>query len=349
MNITALPNSCHDKLPNALIKAAAEDFQVDEVLGFDPASDGEHLWLWLRKRDWNTRDVIELIARKLSVASREIGYSGLKDRRAVTTQWLSIPLAKLSDRGHVEHRLQEIMAAESGLECLRVCCGQKKLRPGTHRFNHFTLVLRELCGATEETNVRLQRLSAHGFPNYFGEQRFGRQGSNLARAEAMFQGRARISRFKRGLYLSAARAYLFNLVLAQRIAQGNWNQIIDGELCILDGTNSVFAHDHTDATIHQRCSAFDIHPSGPLHGRGQSLVTDHAAAIEADVLTAQIEFVRGLEQAGVSNERRSLRAVPVDLQWHWIDQQTLELSFRLRRGVYATALLSELVQVTEQV
>ncbi|MEM7260068.1 MAG: tRNA pseudouridine(13) synthase TruD, partial [Pseudomonadota bacterium] len=152
MDITSLPNSCHDKLPIAVIKSVVEDFQVDEELGFDPCGEGEHLWVLLRKRGWNTRDVIERVAAEFKIAARDVGYSGLKDRHAITTQWLSIPLAKVADRDNVEQQLTQALSIEENLSLLRVCCGQKKLRPGSHRFNRFTIVLRELCDATDETN-----------------------------------------------------------------------------------------------------------------------------------------------------------------------------------------------------
>ncbi|MEM7257742.1 MAG: tRNA pseudouridine(13) synthase TruD, partial [Pseudomonadota bacterium] len=155
------------------------------------------------------------------------------------------------------------------------------------------------------------------------------------------------SRFKRGIYLSAVRAYLFNLVLAKRIEQGNWNHIVDGELCILDGSNSVFVHDNTDDSIQKRCAQFDIHPSGPLCGRGTSLSIAQAADIEADALSEHVELMQGLEKAGVTLARRALRALPNQLQWQWLDHKTLQLSFRLRRGVYATSLLAELAQISQ--
>ncbi len=323
------------------------DFQVDEILGFDPAGDGEHLWMQLQKTGWNTRDVIELVAKKLKIAARDVGYSGLKDRNAVTTQWLSIPLAKLNNRPAARDIIEQTVLVEDGIESLQILTGPKKLRTGTHRHNRFCIVLREFGNDVDETNHRLQQLRSNGFPNYFGEQRFGRGGSNLERAIAMFRGQTRASKFKRGMYISAARAFLFNQILAARVNDHTWNKLISGEVCMLDGTNSVFLFDEADDTIRKRCDELDIHPTAPLHGRGETTAQGPAFDIERRTLELNTELADGLESAGLKLERRALRAVPADLEWRWLDDQTLEVAFTLRRGVYATALLSELAQVRD--
>jgi tRNA pseudouridine13 synthase len=347
MYTTPLPNSCHDELPEAIIKSSPADFCVDEDLGFDPAGDGEHLWIQLRKTGWNTRDVIELIAAELSLGARDIGYSGLKDKNAVTTQWLSVPLAGLAKRQTAEQIVEQTLHQADGLSCLRVVTGQKKLKTGTHRHNRFKIVLRGLSDSSKRTERHLQQLASVGFPNYFGAQRFGHQGQNLARAVSMFSGRKRVAKFKRGIYLSAARAQVFNQLLADRVSVGSWNKITDGELCILDGSNSVFSYDGVDESIHQRCDALDIHPSGPMHGRGEVRTAGEAAALEKRILMANSQLAEGLEKAGLKAERRALRAVPQQLGWQWTATDALELDFTLRRGVYATSLLAELANVTD--
>ena len=343
MNGTALPNTCHDELPSALMKHRAEDFRVDEQLGFEPEGDGEHLWVQFRKTGRNTRDVVEQLAKGLSLPAREIGTSGLKDRHAVTSQWMSVPTAKLDHKDALPERLQTLVDDFSDVQLLRIERGRKKLKTGTHKHNRFTMVLREIGSGHDLVEQRLTCMQHQGFPNYFGPQRFGRAGGNLVQAQALFEGRARVSKFKRGLYLSAARSYLFNLVLARRVEQLHWNRILAGERCMLDGSNSAFHCESVDSEIEDRCLQMDIHPSGPLYGRGDSKVTGSAQQLEAQALESESVFTEGLKKAGLNAERRALRACAKDLHWQWLDATTLELQFTLQRGVFATSLLAEIV------
>lgn len=345
MNTTAQPNTCHDELPTALIKQMAQDFRVDEVLGFEPEGEGEHLWLQFRKTSRNTRDIIEELAKALSLPERDIGCSGLKDKHAVTTQWLSLPTARAANKEDLPQLIDKYFCGTDALELLVQKYGRKKLKTGTHKANQFTLVLRDISAAQELIDERLTSIVKNGFPNYFGEQRFGRDGRNLAQAKRLFEGRLKASRFKRGMYLSAARAHLFNRVLAQRVTDGSWNTILNGEACMLDGSSSVFVSEVTDAAIESRCQSFDIHPTGPLWGSGQPMVSDALEQFEAAIVEHDAILAEGLVKAGLRAERRALRAVAGNLQWQWQDPATLELEFSLQRGVFATALLAEVVNV----
>lgn len=348
MNVTSLPVSCLDELPQARFKSTPEDFRVEELLGFEPDGEGEHLWVNVCKTSQNTRDLVDLLAQKFAVKAKDIGYSGLKDKHAVTTQWISLPLAAGSeylsdDPADSVVKINELLAELPGVEVTTVTRSRKKLRTGAHRQNGFTIILREMTAPHDVVEQRLTRVAANGFPNYFGPQRFGRDGRNVASAQSMFASNRKVTRFKRGIYLSAARSYLFNLVLAHRVADKNWNTVLPGEVCILDGTNSVFHNDDPDSAIESRCQAFDIHPSGPLHGRGETVVTAAVADIEEACLKGEPALLKGLEKAGLKQERRALRAVAHALQWQWLDDNTLKLEVILQRGIYATSLLRELV------
>ncbi len=347
MNITALPNTCHDELPSALMKLKPEDFCVDEKLGFEPEGEGEHLWVQIRKTGCNTRDVVDLLAKGLSLPAREIGTSGLKDRHAVTTQWMSLPTAKLSNKESLPELVQELLNNVPDVECLRALRGRKKLKTGTHKYNRFTIVLREISDGHSVIEQQLASVAKSGFPNYFGPQRFGRGGRNLMQAQALFEGRAKASKFKRGMYLSAARSYLFNSVLARRVEQENWNRVVAGDSCILDGSNSLFQCETVDSEIDKRCLQMDIHPSGPLYGKGDSKVTGDVWQLEDEVLGPETLLTEGLEKAGLKSERRALRAIAKDLHWQWLNDTTLELQFALSRGVFATSLLTEIVCVQD--
>jgi tRNA pseudouridine13 synthase len=180
-------------------------------------------------------------------------------------------------------------------------------------------------------------------PNYFGEQRFGRGGDNVAKALAMFGGR-RVRRDERTLLLSAARSQLFNRVLAARVQAGSWDRALEGEVWILDGSRSVFGPEPWDDTLAARLAAFDIHPSGPLWGAGAPRATDEALAVETAALddAESLALRQGLERAGLKQERRALRLRPADLAWEWPAADRLRLAFALPPGTYATAVLAEL-------
>ncbi len=354
MNVTSLPTHCLDQLPSAVLKAAPEDFQVDEVLGFVPDGEGDHLWINIRKRNKNTRDVADEIASTFSIAAKDVGYSGLKDRKAVTTQWFSLPLGGggvseglTIDSEDLFEMVENKLAGLSEIDLVTVTRSRKKLRTGAHRTNQFKIILREVSGAQEIIDRQLEQIRRQGFPNYFGAQRFGHGGRNIASARSMFQGNRKTSRFKRGLYLSAVRSYLFNLVLAARVKDKSWQTVMAGEVCILNGTNSVFHCESPDAEIILRYQQCDIHPSGPLYGRGRSAATGLVAELENTCLQDESLFLQGLEKAGLKQERRPLRAVADQLQWQWLDENTLQLQVTLQRGVYATTFLREFVCVRD--
>lgn len=321
------------------IRVTPEDFQVDEDLGFEPDGAGEHVFLKVRKRNANTDWVARQIARVAGVRPGDVSYAGMKDRNAVTTQWFSVQLPgrDMPDWTPLQSDNLQVQSAVRN---------SRKLRRGALRGNRFMLVVRELSGTLSDLEARLQRIVTQGVPNYFGVQRFGHDAGNLDKAEALFKGTLKVrDRHIRGLYLSAARSHLFNQVLSQRVMGGTWNKALPGEALMLNGSHSVFVADTVDATIEQRLAAFDIHPTGPLWGRGTSMARDQALALEQSALADYATFRTGLEHAGLSQERRALRLTVADLTWEFIAGETIQLSFSLPAGTYATSVLRELVQI----
>jgi tRNA pseudouridine13 synthase len=190
---------------------------------------------------------------------------------------------------------------------------------------------------------RLKTISAQGVPNYYGEQRFGHDQNNLTFANQLFAGELKkLSRHKRGIYLSAARSYLFNMVLAKRIADGTWDRAIPGDCMLLDGSRSHFSVEEIDAEIEQRIQEMDIHPTGPLWGKGKQSVSLDVAELEDAIMDQHPEWTQGLIRFGLSYERRALRSRVIDLKWDWPDEDDLELSFGLYPGGYATSVLREI-------
>ena len=315
------------------LKSGPADFRVEERLGFEPDGGAGHWLLQVEKTDANTLFVARSLARAAGGRPADVGFAGLKDRRAVAVQWFSLPAAR-------EPRDWQGFAGP-GFRVLAAFAHSRKLRRGALAGNRFRIALRGLEGDRAELEARLRAVATAGFPNYFGPQRFGRDGANLdAVAGWLAGGRLPAAREERAFILSAARALAFNAVLAARVGAGSWGRLLPGELVNLDGSASVFAADAIDATLAARCEAFDLHPSGPLPGAGGLRPAAEADRVEAAALAPLAALVDALEQAGAEAGRRPLRARPAGFA-HRLEGDVLELDFELPRGAFATALLAE--------
>jgi tRNA pseudouridine13 synthase len=335
----SLPHVATPPLNAAVLRALPEDFVVEEQMPFALAGAGEHLWLKVRKRGFNTEQVAKQLARLAGVTRREVGYAGMKDRHAVAVQWFSLYLPGRPD--------PDWGALPDGMTIIEAARHTRKLKTGALSGNRFEIVLRDCEGDRPAVLQRSAEIRMRGVPNYFGEQRFGHGGGNIAEARAMFAGQnKRVDRKQSGIYLSAARSYLFNAVLAKRVLAGTWDVVMDGDAMILNGTRSFFVPAAADDTIRRRLAEGDIHPSGPLWGRGELPTRAATGALEQAVAAEHPDLTRGLEQAGLDQERRALRVIPQDLQVEWLDDTSLRLRFGLPAGTYATALLRELAVYT---
>lgn len=337
----------------ASLKQEFADFQVDEELGFTLKGKGEHLWLNVRKIDLSTTDVAKRLAAAGEIQLKSVGYSGMKDRRGECTQWFSVPVP--------DQNVGKLAAAQdASLEVLSTQRNGKKLKIGTHKSNHFRIRLRNCEGPKVSYEARLEKIKSLGVPNYFGSQRFGRNMSNMAQVEqlmtqALSPGadlaflRGQMGRVKRGMMFSAARAYLFNQVLSMRINNGSWNKYQPGDVLNLDGTARFFSlrdEERWSDELQDRLDNFDIHISGPLAGEKESkdryASYGEAADMEEVVLEKYALLVDGLRRFDLIAARRSLRFLPVNLEWTWLESEDLQLEFELPRGAYATSLLREL-------
>jgi tRNA pseudouridine13 synthase len=336
-----LPRAFGGAVLRADLRTRPEDFFVEELPAFAPDGEGEHLLLTVEKRGLNTVFVAQQLARWAGVPEMGIGYAGLKDRHALTRQRFSVHLPK--------KQAPDLAALQvEGLHVLESSWHRRKLPRGALAGNRFVLTLREVRGEPADIESRLEAMRARGVPNGFGEQRFGHGGGNVEAALAMFAGR-RVGKAQRSLLLSAARSALFNRVLAARVAQGNWDAALDGEVWMLDGSKSVFGPEPWNETLAERLARFDIHPTGPLWGAGELRSGDAAHALETAALAdEQASALRaGLEKAGLKQERRALRLRPAGLVWRWPEADVLELGFELPPGSYATAVLHQLGDVVD--
>ena len=320
----------------AQLRSTPDDFRVEEVLGYDADGQGEHALLWVEKRGANTDWVARELAKFAGVSPMSVGYAGMKDRHAVTRQTFSVQLAGKPDPdwSTFPHAEVKVLAATRH---------SRKLKRGALRGNRFVLVLRQVQGDRDIAERVLQQMAKRGVPNYYGEQRFGREGGNVAQARLMFAGR-RVERDKRSFLLSAARSQIFNSVLAARVERGEWDTPLDGEIWALAGSRSWFGPEPFSDVLAERLARLDIHPSGPLWGQGELPSKGNVAALEQLVAESYRDLAAGLMAARMDQERRPLRLVPTDLKWRWLDDDALELSFELPAGAYATVVMRELAQ-----
>lgn len=317
-----------------ILRAAPEDFFVDEDLGFAPSGTGEHVFVRVEKRGANTDFVAKELARFARVRPDVVSYAGLKDRHAVTRQTFSIHLPGKADPDWVTLSHPEFRVLEAARH-------NRKLPRGALKGNRFRIVLREVQGDRAAADSVIESIRRHGVPNYFGEQRFGRESANVERALAMFKGR-RVQRHERSLFLSAARSHLFNAVLAARIEQSNWNRPLEGDVFMLAGTHSIFGPEALTPELIARCASGDIDPTGPMWGAGELRTRQAVAELENAVATDMPELAAGLAAAGLRQERRSLVLRPRELDLRWLADKVGEMSFYLSSGSYATVLLREI-------
>ncbi|WP_456406224.1 tRNA pseudouridine(13) synthase TruD [Thiolapillus sp.] len=334
---TDLPFAWGGPAGEGVLRASPEDFQVEEDLGVEASGSGEHVLLKIRKCNLNTAEVAAHIARLAGVRARDVSYAGLKDRVAVTTQTFSVHLP--GKEGPDWRQLEG-----DNLQLLEANRHHRKLRRGSLRGNVFRLRIRELSVDLELVQERLQKIAKQGVPNYFGAQRFGREGNNLQRAQALFAGEIKkVRRDKRSIWLSAARSWLFNKVLATRVSDGTWNQLLQGDVMQLAGARGQFMVDPDDAELPSRLRRQEVHITGPLYGKQSRALQPQAAAaaVEWRVLQHEQSWTDGLERFGLEADRRALGLAVNSLQWQ-LEKDVLELQFGLTSGSYATAVVREL-------
>jgi len=321
----------------AKYKSSPEDFIVEEELSFELSGDGEHEFLWVEKRNANTQWVIKHIAQWLGVRERDIGHAGLKDKHGVTRQWLSVYLPGKA--------LPETLLTHDDFAILKNVRHNKKLKIGSIRENRFTLILRAVKGEKEDIEQRLQKIAQTGFPNYFGEQRFGFAMNNLSKARAMLVQKRRFKKSQQSIYLSAIRSWFFNQFLASRISSEHWQRPMTGDRINLNSTRSFFVYDAEDEDLSGRLLAGDVHVAGPLPGKD---IFSLQPPLSDDLLKTWEEYADCLEFLPGKTDFRSLRVIPGNLSWQWMNSDDdLELSFALSSGSYATALLHELGSVED--
>jgi len=326
---------------HALFKQNPEDFQVKEVLSFEIEGEGTHAYLYVKKTNNNTQWLAKQLANFAGIPVRDVGYAGLKDRHAVTCQWFSINLEGITEPDWEQLDIE-------GVEIKQVTYHRRKLKTGAIAYNKFIILLKGIAPESTEVLVqKLEQIKTQGVPNYFGSQRFGIDHNNLTAAKNWFSGVRKVKRRdEKSIYISAARSMLFNQLLSQRINQYGWNQLVEGEVMMLDGSHAVFKTESLDDELHRRFQSIDIHPTTCLWGKGEPSSSGILKQLEQTIPEYYPAWCKALENKGLNQERRSIRLIPQELEYEFLaDNQQLQLNFNLFSGSYATALLRELIEI----
>lgn len=322
------------------IKRSPEDFRVDELPAYLPQGSGPHLYLLVEKRGRTTPDVVRELARALSLPERDCGYAGLKDREAVTTQWLSFPCPRDPDPARL---------AGDGWRALQASRHQNKLKAGHSRGNRFGIVVRG--GDLDRARACAAALSARGLPNFFGAQRFGRAGDNAEVGKLLVQGRlddprarrAGRDRFLKRLALSAFQSALFNRWLSERLADGLFAAALAGDVMKKLDSGGLF--DCADPAVDgPRVASFEISPAGPMFGHKLRPASGEAAEREARLLSGEGVALDDFRRGGGEAEgtRRAAR-LPVTLELEPVEGG-YRAAFELPKGSYATVVIGELTK-----
>jgi len=325
---------------SGVIKTSAADFLVDEILGFEPSGEGEHLFLKIEKTGLSTHELIDQIALDFNIKPRDVGYSGLKDKHAITRQWLSL---------HLAGQMQSMKIPEtSAYKILAQGWHARKLKPGSHRSNRFEVLIREVHTFDETTQQQIASIREKGMANYFGQQRFGVSDDNVSRALQIFANARKtrkLSRTRKGIYMSALRSELFNQILSARIGHEIWDKPVEGDVFMLSGSQSIFQEEITDQII-DRYSRFDISSTASLFGEGENRLKSQALEIEQGVIKDNAEISDCLLRLKAKLHRRPVRiqVKNFEVDYH-PDNKLLSLKAELPRGSYFTSLLNHVVDI----
>jgi tRNA pseudouridine13 synthase len=318
-------------------KLVPEDFEVEELPAYQPSGEGEHLYLWVEKRGRDTREVVKALASALGVDEGDVGVAGMKDRQAITRQLISLP-------ARAEARLPEF-----SLEGVSVLWSRRhgnKLRTGHLRGNRFRLRLRGVkdVGAARES---FTRLASRGVPNYFGEQRFGREGDNADFGRLLVLGQRlprRPDKFQRKLYLSAFQSRLFNRALVDRLCAGTFDTALLGDVLRKEDSGGLFVCEAPEVDV-PRVAAFEVSPAGPLFGPKMTAAAHAVAEAEAKLLADEgvtlDDFRRGGDETQGGRRPYRVRLANASLE---VEGEDVVLTFELPKGSYATEVLHELLK-----
>jgi tRNA pseudouridine13 synthase len=321
-------------------KGRAEDFVVEEIPAYRPEGAGEFLFLWVEKTGLSAEQLASHLARALQIAHQNIGMAGMKDRQAITRQMVSVPA-----------RCQLLVESfqHEQIRILDVRRHRHKLRTGHLKGNRFSILVRNVAdGALDRAPAIAAMLEKTGIPNFFGDQRFGRDAETLRLGLELLQGtkapgaipRAR-RKFLLRLALSSVQSALFNRALVERMRDGLLHQVIAGDVMQVTASGGPFVAD--DPAIEQpRFDEREIVISGPIFGpkmkqpAGEVALREERLLADAGIPREAFERFSNL----TPGTRRPYLIWPENLQVT-AEPEGLRLAFTLPSGCYATIVLRE--------
>ncbi|MCD4757480.1 MAG: tRNA pseudouridine(13) synthase TruD [Arcobacteraceae bacterium] len=335
-------------------KQSKDDFVVTEIPLYEFTGEGEHLVLKVRKKDLATWDMLQILSDYTGVKTRDIGYAGLKDKNAMTIQYISVHRQYEEALDKFEH---------PQIKILEKTYHNNKIRIGHLKGNHFFIRLKRVQPLHKmKLESALKEIATLGMPNYFGFQRFGLDGNNYKKGEALINGTLKVrDRKLRQMYINAYQSYLFNSWLSKRIEiskiMDNFDAKDISEKLQLDVETikeiqkqqhpfkvlkgDVFSHYPYGKIFHieeleeeaQKFYDRDRVPTGLLSGKKTKLAID-------DALKFEEEFIKETKEDG---SRRFAWIFPSEISSEYKEEKAwFELNFELPKGSYATEFISEL-------
>jgi tRNA pseudouridine13 synthase len=341
--------------PRVCIKDRPEDFVVEELPAYTPTGTGSHVFVRFTKTDRTTLDAVRAIAQSLSCDPRSAGFAGMKDKRAVTTQTMSVEAPRGVDPLELARRAQALSLDR--ITVLEATPHGNKLKPGHLAGNRFTIVLRGLAAdrATDVTTA-LERIAREGVPNAFGVQRFGARGDNATRALAWLRGEERAPRDPRvsRLLWSSLQSAVYNALLDARVKDGSWTTALAGDLLKLRTSGGLFVCADVQ-TDRERAATGEVSATGPIIGARMRWPEGVPAELER--LAATQILGEGFDLARTRSlgegSRRVLRLWVEKLRWEMDPPDPgngaacMRVYFVLPKGAYATTVLAAAVAVEE--
>lgn len=340
LNFTFLFPTLNSINATGTLRAQPEDFLVTEVNGVELSREGEHLWLYIQKTSCNTDWVAKHISNVCQVPRRQVGFAGLKDRHAITKQWFSVQLPKVSNLDKINSALP------NDVKVLKASKHSKKIKTGQLESNRFEITIRDIDGDKSQIQNNIELIKQNGVPNYFGPQRFGHDMGNIQKAQDWFSGNYKVkTKNLKSLLISTARSHIFNCILAKRIKNNTWDKSIDGDILQLDKSHSWFpSSDATSDEISKRIKNFDIHITAAMFGEDAVQSTEDCAELENNIAAQFPIYQLGFEKFRLRQDRRAMRICPIDLTYKWLNNNLI-LNFNLLPGAYATGVIREILEV----
>ncbi|WP_345986716.1 tRNA pseudouridine(13) synthase TruD [Sulfurimonas sp. HSL-1656] len=339
-----------------VFKQSVRDFVVNEIPLYPFTGNGEHLVLHVRKKNLATWDLISLLAKHLGIKGKEIGYAGLKDKNAMTTQYISLPKK-------FERQLESF--SHENVKILEKTYHKNKIHMGHLKGNRFFIRLKKVTPtAAKKIDEALKQIAAYGMPNFFGYQRFGIGGENWKKGEALLRGKIKERNVKlKRLYINAYQSHLFNLWLSRRIeistligtfdakeiapllnmteeqllklkSQPHPYKLIEGDVMMHYPHGRPFEFDGGDEEI-ERYMERDIVPTGLLVGKRAMRSTGLSRVIEKEYDAVH----------EIDGQRRYAWIFPEDVEGKYREEEAwYELHFSLPKGSYATVLIEEIAK-----